>query len=271
MAVTNLGRDEVFIVALALYTLLVNPQGGRNLGVAFAISYLLNTAIKYGFNVPRPFVEQPELVSEAAKKTAGGPSFPSGHAQMATTLWMGIAAQLQKPWLWAVMGVLVAFIAFSRIALNVHRPHEVVVGLVLGGIFAWFASLNQYPAAPIGRIVPPLGLLVAALLPSSVPGEFAAGLGMLAGFWASRPDFKVPKTWVNRLIVGMVGLVVVFAVYFTLGALPDMVKDLNAVRALRYAILVLVVTHGVPMLLKQWLSSGAEDIDFNNYPIRARS
>lgn len=271
MVVTNLGRDEVFIVALALYTLLVNPQGGRNLGVAFAASYLVNTSIKYGFNVPRLFIDQPELASEAAKKTAGGPSFPSGHAQMATTLWMGIAMQLQKPWLWAGMGILAALIAVSRLALNVHRPHDVVVGLALGGIFAWLASYKGYPTSPLGRFLPPLALLVAAFLPASVPGEFAAGLGMFAGFWASRPDFQVPKEWGGRLIVGVVGLVVVFVVYFTLGMLPDVVKDLNAVRALRYAILVLVVAHGVPALLQQWLSSGAEQVDLNNYPVRTRS
>ena len=42
LAITNLGRDEVFIAVLALYTWLVGPQRARQLGVAFALSYLVN-------------------------------------------------------------------------------------------------------------------------------------------------------------------------------------------------------------------------------------
>lgn len=251
--ITNLGRDEVFIGVLTLYTLLVNPQGGRNLGVAFAGSYLVNSALKYGLNLPRPFADQPELASEAAKATAGGPSTPSGHSQMGATLWWGMAAQIRQPWFWGLAVVLVVLMAASRLVLHVHYPVDVATGLLLGLAFALAAGLRAYPSSVLGRFVPLLALVVALFIPMSAPREYSVGLGLLAGFWASRPSFSPPKNWAGRLIVGVVGLLTVFALYFLLGALPHSIKDISVIRALRYALLILVVMHGVPSLLRQWL------------------
>ncbi|MGM9320112.1 phosphatase PAP2 family protein [Deinococcus aquaticus] len=257
LAVTNLGRDEIFIVALALYTWLVSPRGGRNLGTAFALSYLVNAALKYGLNLPRPFTNDPAAASEAARATAGGPGLPSGHSQMAATLWGGVAAQLRRPWVTWAAAALVALIAGSRLVLNVHYPSDVIVGLTLGVLFALVAARVTFPQGGALRWAPPLGaLVVAALLPAGAPREFAAGLGMAAGFWFVQPRFTPPTTVSGRLIVAVAGLAVVFAVYFGLGALPAGIKEVGLVRALRYALLVLAAAEGVPLLLRRWLPVG---------------
>lgn len=254
LAVTNLGRDEVFIVALALYTWLVNPTGGRNLGVAFALSYLVNTALKFGLDLPRPFTHTPGLASEAAQATAGGPGLPSGHAQMAATLWGGIAAQVGRSGVWAAALLLIALIALSRLTLHVHYPSDVLVGLLLGAAFAGLAAGGHFTQEGVWRGLIPLLLLgLAAFLPAGTPREYGTALGLLAGFWFARPDFRVPQSWGSRLTVGLLGLVIVFAVFFGLGALPQAVKDIGLVRALRYALLVLVATELVPLLLRRWL------------------
>ncbi|THF88763.1 phosphatase PAP2 family protein [Deinococcus sp. KSM4-11] len=254
LVVTALGRDEAFIVVLALYTWLVRPTGGRDLGVAFALSYLVNTALKYGLNEPRPFATDPAVASEAAKATAGGPGLPSGHAQMSATLWGGIAAQVNRSWMWAVAAVLVVLVAGSRLALHVHYPVDVLVGLLLGAVFAGLAARVHFPQVDVLRWAPPLvALVVAAFLPSGGPREYAVGLGLFAGFWFSRPTFRTPDTVAGRVIVGLLGLLVVFAVYFGLSALPHGLRDLGLVRALRYAVLVLVAVEGVPVLLRRWL------------------
>ncbi|BDP42293.1 phosphatase PAP2 family protein [Deinococcus aetherius] len=254
LAVTNLGRDEVFIVALALYTWLVNPRGGRDLGVAFALSYLVNTAVKFGFDLGRPFTNDPGLASEAARRTAGGPGLPSGHAQMAATLWGGIAAQVGRRGMWILALVLIALIAYSRIALNVHYPIDVIVGLLLGAVFAALAFRGHFPQEGALRWLIPLILLaLAAFLPAGTPREYGTSLGLLAGFWFVRPTFAPPRDAAGRVIVGVVGLLIVFAVFFGLGALPQAVKDIGLVRALRYALLVVVAVEGVPRLLRRWL------------------
>ncbi|PTA68230.1 phosphatase PAP2 family protein [Deinococcus arcticus] len=258
LMVTNLGRDEVFIVALALYTWLVRPSGGRDLGIAFALSYLTNTALKYGLDLPRPFWSDPSVASEAAKATAGGPGLPSGHAQMSATLYLGMAAQLARPGFWWAAAALVALISLSRLALNVHYPSDTIVGLLLGVCFAALGARGHFPDHALGRWLPPaLVLLVAALLPAGTPREVGAGLGLLAGFWAVRPTFTPPRDWTGRLIVAVAGLVLVFGVYFGLGALPESLKDLPLGRALRYALLVATAAWAVPTLLRRWLPSGA--------------
>ncbi|QFP76355.1 phosphatase PAP2 family protein [Deinococcus sp. AJ005] len=254
LAVTNLGRDEVFIVVLALYTWLWNPAGGRNLGVVFAGSYLVNSALKYGLNVPRPFASDPGLVSEAARATAGGPSLPSGHAQMSATLWAGIAMQVRRPGMWVAAAVLIALISVSRLALHVHFPSDVMVGLLLGGIAAAVAGRVAFPDAGTWRwAVPVVALLIATVLPAGTPREFGTGLGLFAGFWYARPNFAPPRDLAGRLIVGVLGLLMVFIVFFGLGALPSAIKDIGLVRALRYAVLVVVAVEVVPAVLRRWL------------------
>lgn len=254
LTVTNLGRDEVFVVVLALYTLLVNPRGGRELGVAFALSYLTNTALKYGLDLPRPFTHHPELASEAARATAGGPGLPSGHAQMSATLWLGIAAQLRRPWLWMVAGLIVALVSLSRLALHVHYPSDVIAGLLLGTAFALLAARTPFPQHDLHRWWPAALLVLGALLlPSTAPHELGTGLGLLAGFWVARPNFQPPRDLAGKVVVGVLGLLIIFAFYFALGALPTSLKSIPVVRVLRYGLLVLVAAELVPVVLRRWL------------------
>lgn len=258
LALSTLGRDEVFIVILALYSWLVNPGGMRRLGVAFSLSYLSNTLLKYGLNLARPFASDPSVASAAAQAGAGGPGLPSGHAQMSATLWLGMAWQLAtagrgRPWIWVLCVALTVLVALSRLVLGVHYPADVLVGLLLGTGFAWLAAL-RLPWLGWNVWVPLVALVIAAFLPGGTPREYSAGLGLLAGFWLLRREFLAPATWGARLGVAVTGLVLVFAVYFGLSAvLPQAIRDLGLGRAVRYALLVLMAGEGVPRLLKTWL------------------
>jgi hypothetical protein len=71
-----------------------------------------------------------------------------------------------------------------------------------------------------------------------------------------RPTFTPPRDVAGRLIVAVLGLLLVFAVFFGLGALPQSVKDIGLVRALRYALLVWVAAEGVPLVLRRWMPRG---------------
>jgi membrane-associated phospholipid phosphatase len=331
LAVTMLGRDEVFIVVLALYSWLVNPAGMRRLGVTFSLSYLTNTALKYGLNLPRPFAADPELASAAAKATAGGPGLPSGHAQLSATLWLGMVWQLStirqsapasatvKPnarWFVFLALVLVALISLSRLVLGVHYPSDVLAGLILGVLFAtlsldsvvgligipafffffgfstvfppdryeypkyslsgkFFISLVVYIISyyMIGFVLRLLNLepgrstywtnnlqiivtalLVANLIPNTIPRELTAGLGLLTGFALLEYKFSPPTTWAARIGVAVIGLAMVFAVYFGLSALlPLGLRESSVGRVIRYALLVLMAGEGVPRVLRRWM------------------
>jgi len=258
LAVTALGRDEVFIVLLTLYSWLVRPAGMRQLGVAFAVSYLANSLLKYGLNLPRPFVSDPGVASAAAKATAGGPGLPSGHAQLSATLWFGVAGQLSVcqsgRWaFWWVAALVVLLVSLSRLVLGVHYPADVLAGLLLGLGFAALAALPGV-RLPWNVWLPLLALLIAAFLPAGTPREFPVGLGLFAGFWLLRGRFRSPVGWGPRLGVAVIGLLLVFAVYFGLSLLlPAGIRDAGLGRAVRYLLLVLMAGEGVPRLLRFWM------------------
>lgn len=254
---TAFGSDLVFIAALALYGWLVRPGRLRALGVAFALSYLLNSLLKYGLNLPRPFTNDPGVASTLARSTAGGPGLPSGHAQMSATLWGGIAAQVRRPWVWGVLGLLVALVSYSRLALHVHYPSDVIVGLLLGVLFAALATLDWRRTSLLAPNIwlPVVVLVIACLLPTRLPDEYSRGLGMLAGFWLAEPRYLPPTTWAGRIGVAVIGLVLVIGVYLGLSALAGLLTTAlsGAARALRYFLLVMVAVWGVPALLGGWL------------------
>jgi membrane-associated phospholipid phosphatase len=88
---------------------------------------------------------RPHLVDPVA--TAGGPSFPSGHAQAATVncgilvlIFLPVVPRGRRRWLVLAAAAVVVLIGFSRIALGVHFLSDVVGGIVLGG--AWLLVMT---------------------------------------------------------------------------------------------------------------------------------
>lgn len=112
---------------LAVFVLVTAAAGG-----------LLNTAVKTAVDRERPDLDPPVA-------TAGGPSFPSGHATSSTVSYGAVALVLlpavpraaRRP---AVAGTvaLVAAIGVSRLALGVHYVTDVLGGFALGA--AWLAA-----------------------------------------------------------------------------------------------------------------------------------
>ena len=253
LAVTSLGSDNALIVTVALYYWLLNPRGGRALGITFAVSYLLNTVLKLGLNEPRPFFSDPGVASKAAQATAGGPGLPSGHAQIIATLWGGMALQLGRRWFWWVAGTVTFLVGLSRIVLGVHYPSDVLVGWLLGVAAVAVLLRLRYPNAGWGWwLVPLLALIVAAFLP-----DYAPGLGLLAGFWLTRGVFGAPRDWPARIGVALVGLALVFAVYLAFRVLPEALRHGGLLTGVRYAVTVLMATEGAPRLLRFWFRPGA--------------
>lgn len=255
LLVSSLSSDYLLIVLLALYYWLVNPRGGRQLGLTFALSYLLNTVLKLSLNEPRPFFSDPGLASPAAKATALGPGLPSGHAQLSATLWFGAAWQLGRRWFWWLAGALVFLIGLSRLVLGVHFPSDVLVGWLLGAAAVAGLLRLRYPTAgPSWWAIPALAVAAAVFLPA-----YASGLGLLAGFWLTRSVFGAPRSWPARLGVALVGLVLVFATFLVFRLIPHDLRETGMVTALRYALTVLMATEWVPRLLRMWFTPAAAE------------
>jgi undecaprenyl-diphosphatase len=104
--------------------------------VTLAGAGLLNGLLKFSFARVRPaaFFDYP---------LPGSPSFPSGHALYAASVFIGLAAllspRLKHPALrlgvWSVAIALVLLVGISRIYLGVHYPSDVLAGYSIGVIW----------------------------------------------------------------------------------------------------------------------------------------
>ena len=72
-----------------------------------------------------------------------GFSFPSGHGATAVSLFGGIAREVRKKWMWTLAVVLPLLIGFSRIAVGVHYPTDVLAGWAVGLAAIGFNILLQ--------------------------------------------------------------------------------------------------------------------------------
>ena len=124
-------------VALALAFLVAGRRRGALLViVTLAGAGLLNGLLKLYFARirPDPFFDYP---------LPGSPSFPSGHALYAASVFGGLAALLSarleghllRILVWSAAILLAGLIGLSRIYLGVHYPSDVLAGFAVGVIW----------------------------------------------------------------------------------------------------------------------------------------
>jgi len=225
LAVTHLGSGPGVISLALLYTWWVDPPGGRKLGILLGVSWLLNLGLKDLFALPRPFQTDLATASDAARATARGPGFPSGHAQATTTFWFFLAFHHRRRWLYVVAVVAVVLVGLSRVWLGVHFPLDVLGGLAVGLVLAWLAVRAPQP----GRL--PLWttpLMTLAAFPVVWLGEsFAEAAGLTVGMVLAPGDHRVPRTRGRRLLVAVGGLAVLWGIYLLAEPVMDRLPALS--------------------------------------------
>lgn len=125
-------------LGILLFSLVKKINALKQKALQMGAALLLNTAIinilKYSINRQRPFVNDALI-----EKLSGGgsPSFPSGHTAdaflmaMSLTLLFGYKKVLLFfVWIWAFT------VAYTRIALGVHYPSDVLASILIGTINA---------------------------------------------------------------------------------------------------------------------------------------
>ena len=140
--VTFLGSPLFLTIVVSATVLYALRHRRTRLAVFLTVTTLAGGAINNGVKhlVDR---DRPDLNDPVA--TAGGLSFPSGHAMSSTVafgalllvLLPAVPSRARRPLLVAV-AVLVLSIGFSRLALGVHYLSDVLGGYVLG--LAWLAA-----------------------------------------------------------------------------------------------------------------------------------
>ncbi|MEV7426153.1 MULTISPECIES: phosphatase PAP2 family protein [unclassified Streptomyces] len=132
------------------------PSGTRAVAVAVlaplatAVAYVCSEVLKTFFTEDRPCRA---VVGAGASLVACPPvgdwSFPSNHSTIAGGA--AIALALARPVLAYLTVPMAILMAFSRVFVGVHYPHDVAVGLVLGGLMATLVVLLA--ARPVQTLV----------------------------------------------------------------------------------------------------------------------
>jgi hypothetical protein len=181
--ITHLGGAVFAIVVLSL-GLWWGPRKifGRLIAISL-ISQILNTHLKAFYMLPRPNeIYHLTGVTES--------SFPSGHAQIAATMWLSLAQEIGRPWAWLVDSTIVAVVAASRVYLGVHFGRDVVAGVMVGALMVfYFRWLNTQEGSTSRKQIAIQLLLFAifqlawlGLLVDTTRGRFLP-TAIFAGFW----------------------------------------------------------------------------------------
>ncbi len=261
-AVTFLGDEEFYMIAIPLLYWWWDRHKGIRIARIFLLSAWFNAWLKGIFALPRP--SEAEGIRVAFSEAGYG--FPSGHAQNSVTFWGYLAHTLKRANGWYLALSLMVLIGFSRIYLGVHYVTDVLGGYLFGLVLLiayilisenqklkeYWQSLSAATQIIVSALLPLVLLLVydqtdAVKIVGYLIG-IALGLGLL--------DLKLPKqlpprTWLNRIVVGVVGLGGLFG--FQVG-LKIIFPEMMIFDLLRYSILGFWTTYLVPVILKRFFS-----------------
>lgn len=256
-AITQLGSEYFYLVALPVLFWCVDARFGLRFGAVFLASSFLNSWLKVILSVPRPYTIDPAVGLAHETSLA----MPSGHAQGSATFWGLLGPKIKRPWGLILALAVPLLVGFTRVYLGVHYPSDVLMGWALGwGIALAWLFYGPRVEALIGKAPLRAKLILAAaasfamnaLLPSdtSLSGVFLGtclGAAMLFekfGFDAAAGGLKLKGA---RLALGVLGL---GALYFGLKLVfPGEGSSLYALfRFLRYALIGAWVSLGAPWL-----------------------
>jgi membrane-associated phospholipid phosphatase len=183
-----LGTEDFFMLALPILYWCVDSMLGIRVALILMLSTNINCAFKLAFQGPRPYWYSPQVRALAAETSFG---VPSGHAQIATTLWGLLAAFLRKWWAWLAAILLILLIGLSRLYLGVHFPHDVLLGWLIGGLILWLTLrfwdpvLNWAKKLSVGWQV--LAAFLASLLLFLLP--------IIPFIWLKATNWQPPQDW----------------------------------------------------------------------------
>ena len=114
-----------------------------------AAAYLLSELSKSFIHEDRPCrgLDAAAIIVDCPE--VGDWSFPSNHSTIAAAAAIGLALAWRRSTPWVV--AMAALMAFSRVFVGAHYPHDVLAGLALGAVVAW--ALVRLLAGPATALV----------------------------------------------------------------------------------------------------------------------
>jgi len=107
------------------------------LASVLVLAAIVSQGLKTLFNRERPFLAYPviEKLSDG-----GGSSFPSGHTIEAFAMAITLSLLIKKKKIIIPVYIWAMLVAYSRMALGVHYPSDVLAGLIFGTFIGWIVT-----------------------------------------------------------------------------------------------------------------------------------
>lgn len=137
--ITLIGEDGILWIAMSVLLMVFKKtrKAGFVMGLSLAIGFVLvNLGLKPMIDRPRPY--EVDTGVKILVHSLGDGSFPSGHTLACFEAAVSLLLCKYKTTGTAALVAAVA-VAFSRVYLYVHYPTDVIVGAILGVIFAYIA------------------------------------------------------------------------------------------------------------------------------------
>ena len=277
--ITETGDVTFYIIIIAIFFIAYDKKFVKNLLFSLLFSAYLNYFLKDVFQDPRPTTNiDPE--SETGY-IVDGYGFPSGHSQNAVGAYGYTAYHFKdraKPLVIPViLSVYIFLIAISRIILGVHDLQDIIGGLLIGiAVLIPFVYLEPIISEKLNTFSLPVKILIAIIVsvlllaigilifpntyhypnrnpvPYDDAGYYALVAGALLGFSvgylleSEYINYKPSELNTKQKILNLViGLVLVFIIYFLLGIL---VRGNVILRFIRYALLTFSISLLLPYI-----------------------
>jgi glycerophosphoryl diester phosphodiesterase len=190
-----------------------SPARFSRVAMMLFISALINIFLKDFFQDPRPAIG---LMLDSKVGTTYG--WPSGHSQIAVTLWGLLAYELKNKLITIGAISTIILIAFSRMYLGVHDFGDVFGGLFIGGIilYVWhYAVINNWYEKLTKKhwlvLIILFQLLLYILYPSHEGHELSIWfLGVMTGWFLGLSDISLPSQPFKRLFLSISATAIVF-------------------------------------------------------------
>jgi glycerophosphoryl diester phosphodiesterase len=222
-ALTGLVYMPFILFFLPMGNWLCGKQAFTRLTMVVGLAILTNSFLKDLFQDPRPPIE-------FALDPRVGDSYglPSGHAQIATVMWLWLAIEFRRAWAWAAAILIAAGVGASRIYLGVHDMEDVLAGTALGvATVVIFHGFLHGDFKRLQNLNPAFYLVAIALLaplfmyiwPKSPAPDLIGAIVAMMFLWLLGHNFEQrfirqqrPRNWIVAIISSLVAIAGMFAV-----------------------------------------------------------
>lgn len=190
-----------------------SPHRFSRVAMLLFISAVINSFLKDLFQDPRPPID---LMLDEGTGTSYG--WPSGHAQIAVTLWGLLAYELKNKLISIGAISFILLVAFSRMYLGVHDLGDVFAGLLIGGfiLLLWHFAVvykvyEKFDKLSWFFIIIIFQFFVHLIYPTHEGHEISNWLlGAMTGWFLGASNLVIASNNLMKLFLSLLSTVAVF-------------------------------------------------------------